>query len=411
MSRRKRQPRPPRKQTATSVVRTHLAVVAGIANHGTDINVHHEAELVKASVLYADSIELLSLGNQMIRELGQFTNSDPSNIWTLLASLDDKTLRQMNPSLDPDKLRQGVALLNTLPPEALRTMAELDPQMAELSEFADVLDESHEHATSGMAELRAIADQMRAESGAAELELALDHKLVRFNENVMIGGDSDTVVRGFTDEIRRYLQDPTKFVLLDSTIADLVTSMIKEGLIRPPERSFSNASEAVLGTGFLARLPAFTDAPMDEVLDLRQDLDEPLGRYRRKVSQLRSELRTGPFDQHIQAEVDAVWRAEIAPAIGEVRQAMADHGLVRETVRALGANLSDFSIGTWLPAGLAILSANVFDLGAAVSTTLTAGTALAPTVAKGLMNRSQGRAAARSHDLYYLYEVDRRLGS
>lgn len=411
MSRQDRKPRPPRKRTSQSVVRTHLAVIAGIASGGPSISVHHENELVKASLLYADTVEVLSLGNQMVRELSSFSAGDPSNLWVLLASLDDKTLRQMSPELDPDQLRQAVSILTTMPPDAMRALAQLDPKMTDLNEFADVLDQTHEQASSSMTELRGITDQMRADSGVAELEKALDQKLVRFNENVTIGGDTDAVIQGFMDEIKRYLHDPNKFVLLDATIASLVESMIKEGLIRPPERSFSNASEAVLGTGFLARLPAFTAAPMDEVIDLRRDLDEPLSRYRRKVSHLRGELRTGPFDQHIQAEIDAIWRTEIDPAVGEIRQAMADHGLVRETVRAFGGDLSDFVKGGWLPAGLAIFSANLFDLGAAVTTTLAAGTAAAPTIAKALMNRAQGRATARGHDLYYLYEVNRQLGS
>jgi hypothetical protein len=33
---------------------------------------------------------------------------------------------------------------------------------------------------------------------------------------------------------------------------------------------------------------------MDELLDLRSELDEPLGRYRRKVSHLRGDLQADP---------------------------------------------------------------------------------------------------------------------
>ena len=75
--------------------------------------------------------------------------------------------------------------------------------------------------------------------------------------------------------------------------------------------------------------------PMDEVLDLRRNLDELLGRYRRRISHLRGELRTDPFDEHIQAEIDAVWRTEVEPAVGEIRQAMSEHRLVKEQLRAL----------------------------------------------------------------------------
>jgi len=61
-------------------------------------------------------------------------------------------------------------------------------------------------------------------------------------------------------------------------------------------------------------------------------------------------------------------------------------------------------------AGLSVIAANAMDLSMAVSAGLTAGTAAARSVAKALLARQQGRAVARSNDLYYLYETGRRLG-
>lgn len=410
MSRRDRKPRKSRGTTAPTVVRTHLAVITGIANAGLTISVHHEIELVKASLLYADTVEVLSLGNQMVREINKFAGGDGNNMWALLGSLDDETLRYLGPDLDVDTFRQILPLLTT-DPAAIRALAGLDPEMAPLCEFADVLDLGKEQADSSMAEMRQITEKMRVESGVAELQIVLDQKLVRFNENVIIGDDTDAVIASFIDELKRYLQDPQKFVLLDAEMASLARSLIDEGHVRLPERAVSNASEAVLGTGILARLPAFPTAALDEVVELRRDLDEPLGRYRRKVSDLRSELRTGPFDQHIEAEVDAVWRSDVGPAIVEIRQAMADHGLVREVLRSLSGNVSDFVKGGWLPAGVMVFSANMLDLNTAVTTSLAGAAAAAPTVAEAVRSRQDGRAGARAHDLYYLYEVNRQLRS
>jgi hypothetical protein len=404
-----RKARPARRRTLDTVVRTHIAVITAPADHGRTLSLEHEIKLVKASLLYADTVEVLSLGNQMIRELNKFLAGDSTNLYGLLLSLDDDALRHMNPDVDLGQFRQVLPILATLESEGMRALADLDPEMSALAELADVFDEGQETANAAMAEMREIGERMRVDSGVAELESALRQRLVRFNDKIDLGGDSDAVVGAFVDQLKRYLQDPTKFVLLDPTVASLARSLIDEGLVRVPERTVSNASEAVLGTGLVAQLPTFTDAPMDELLDLRRDLDEPLGRYRRKVSHLRGELRTGPFDEHIDAEIEAVWRTEVDPALKEIRQAMADHGLVREQLEAFGADLSEFVNGSWLRAGLVIFSANVFDLSTAVAASLTAGSAVAPTVVKGLLARQRGRSETRAHDLYYLYEVDRRL--
>ena len=266
-------------------------------------------------------------------------------------------------------------------------------------------------ASSSMEDMREAFQQVKIDSGAEELESAVARKLVRINKNVDVGKDGDAVIEAFTAELKRYLLDPTKFVLLDATVSSLARAMIKEGHIQLPVRAASNSMEATLGTGILSRLPAFTAAPFDEVMDLRQDLEEPLGRYRRKVSHLRGDMQTEPFDQHIQAEVDAVWRNEVDPAIAEIRLAMADHSLVRELLKSAGANLSDFAKGVAMPAGLTVFSANMLDVGTAVATGLAGVAAVAPTVTGALLKRQEGRASARTHDLYYLYEVNRRLST
>jgi hypothetical protein len=405
-------PRRERKRTAETVVRTQLAVVTAPANNGSTIGVQHEVELVKASLLYADSVEVLSLGGQMIREMNKFAAGDGMNLYSLLYSLDDDTLRSMSPDLDLEQFRQFLPLLTSLNPEQIRAIASADPELAEFSELADIVDDSHNAANTGMAEIRAYTDRLRVESGVAELEPALHARFVRFNDKIRLGEGTDAEVEAFVRQLKRYLQDPNWFVLLDAEIASLARSMINEGLVKPPARAISNAGEAALGTGFVSRLPAFTDPPMDELLDLRRDLDEPLGRYRRKVSHLRSELRTEPFDEYIEAEIDHVWRTEVDPAIGEIRQAMADHGLVKEQLRAFAGDLGDFVKGRSIPTGLTIFSANVLDIGDVLSIGLNAagaGMAAAPAIAKGLLARADGRAKAKAHDLYYLYEVDRRL--
>jgi hypothetical protein len=147
---------------------------------------------------------------------------------------------------------------------------------------------------------------------------------------------------------------------------------------------------------------------MDELLELRRDLDEPLGRYRRKVSSLRSELQTGPFDENINAEVEAIWRLNIAPEIADIRKAMADHGLVREFIKAAGGDITSLVKGT-LGAGIGVITANAFDLGTTISAGITAGGAIGPPAVGALIARYERRSEARANDLYYLYEIDRRL--
>lgn len=405
MNRRARRPHPQeRKRTSQTVVRTHIAVVS-IESGGSGISVRHLVDLVKASLLYADTVEVLSIANQMVRGLAEFSASDPSSLLALLGSLDDATIQHLSPGLDPSQLREVLPLLS-LDPTSVRTFAGLGAELAPLEGLADILDQSNEAMASSMAGLRKIVESMRLESGVAELEQVLDDKVLRLNERVPLGQDAGAMVTALTSELKRYLQDPTKLLVLDSQTAGLARAMIQEGLVTMPERATVNAEEAVLGTGLIARLPAFTAAPVDEVIDLRRDLEEPLGRYRRKVAELRGLLLAGPFDPNISAEVDSVWRLEVDPMIADLREAMAEHGLIREFLRSIGESPADFAKGVLLPTALGVFTADALEVTGAAG--ITAGL-ITPAVA-AVRQRSVGLAAARRNDFYYLYEVNRRLG-
>lgn len=373
------------------------------------MNLHGDVALAKAAALYADSIEILSLGQQAVQGLTAFAGGPDENILALITSLEDKTLQHLAGGSDPAQLRQAVALIGQLDPAQLQALSRTSPELAGLEGFADVLRQSRDQMTTSMQGMRDVAERMRAESGASELEVAFRSGLVRYNTRVPISGDNDAVIAAFTREVKLYLQDPLKFVLLDSLTASLVRSMISEGLVDVPKRSMANAGEALLGTGFLNKLPTLPLATMAQVLEVRDELEDPLTKYRRKVTDLRSHLLTGPFDAHADAEVHGIWRSEVDPAVSEIRQAMADHTLSKELLREAGQDLAQFVGGTFTRGGLTVLAANTLDVNAVLTTGLAAASASIPIVARALSSRKKERATEKGNDLYYLYAVDQKL--
>jgi hypothetical protein len=146
-------------------------------------------------MLYADTVEVLSLGNQMIRDVNKFAAGDATDLYALLTSLPDSTLLHLDPNIrDVDQWRQLVPLLMTLDPNALRSVADADPEMSELAGLADLLRQNRDTLDSTMAEMRAVAERMRVESGLVEIEPAFKRRLVRFNDKILISEDTDGVI-------------------------------------------------------------------------------------------------------------------------------------------------------------------------------------------------------------------------
>lgn len=253
--------------------------------------------------------------------------------------------------------------------------------------------------------------QLRVASGVEELSGVISSHTVTFNPRISSAIYSDDLLDQFLDELTKTLNDKYKLILLDPTASPLVTAMQNEGLITPSTRVLSNAKEAALGTGFISCLPAFTTAPMDEIMNLRSDLDEPLSQYRADVAALRGEMTVGPFDADVQADILVAWRTRVEPEIQEIRSAMADHGLVREIVQAVDGDIRGLANGTWAPVMIGMLIADKTDMSGAIATGIgalaTAGI-MARTVTR---ERARARKDLASHDFYYLYRADEALRS
>ncbi|MFC7619381.1 hypothetical protein [Microlunatus sp. GCM10028923] len=366
-----------------------------------------ELEMAKAAVLYAESVEMLSLARQIVNDLRAPGDGPDSNvILGVLESLDDEAPR--NPGSggrNPEVHRQKLKIIRAL---VAGPRDSLDPEMQEqLSTFLEAIEVGR--TAESEAQIRDRTDQMYTVTGAAELDLAFRTGQLRYNNRVRFDSDFETLMADYEHQVQRYLEDPQTCVLVDDPSASLVRAMIDEGDVKMPPRSVANAGEAALGTGFLSRLPTFPTAPMAQILEVKDGLAEPLGRYRRKVTDLRSHLLTGPFDQHIDAEINNVWRTEVEPAVAEIRLAIADHALGKELIRAAGADVKQFAQGSLLTGGLAILTANAFDLTAAVTASIGVGSAAAAATVNALMQRKKGGAQARANDLYYLHAVDQGL--
>jgi hypothetical protein len=145
--------------------------------------------------------------------MNKFAAGDGMNLYSLLHSLDDDTLRSMSPVLDLEQFRQLLTRLAGLDAEELRAIASADPELAKFSELADLVDDGHNAANTVMAEIRAYTDRLRVESCIAELEPALKAKFLRFNDRIQLGEGTDAEVQAFIQQLKRYLQDPNWFVV------------------------------------------------------------------------------------------------------------------------------------------------------------------------------------------------------
>lgn len=391
-------------------------VVATFPTTGPDgVSLAKEVELVRAALLYADEIEVVSPGAGMVASMTEVAEGDRYGLLNVLASMDDRLIaslptgrelpanwREILPAMmfaiemGPDWIRR-LPGGNAIDPAVLRQIGGLDGQFDEI-----------------MSTFRGAADTLLARSGGGELQPAIKAGVVTVSPLPLPdAADPPAMVSKFVAKLTELLADRRLRLLFDDSVAGLVRSMVDLGLATPHQLTVRHAGEAAVGSGFVTRLPAFTAAPIDELLDLRADLADPLSRYRRAVSVMAGKLAYRAFDEESAVEIEDIWRNEVDPALRDLREGFAEHGLVRELSRTLLLDLKTYVSGA-AGAGLWVAMEDLTSLSGvirAVGAGAPAAAVAAQSVAASGYRRHDARRQLEKHELFYLYEVENRLAA
>lgn len=417
--RKRREPRRERKRTketlSESPIKVAIATTPQSGNAGRRA-LDQDTDLTKAALLYADEVELVSLGVSMFDELRQVVDAGELGGFGLLASLDDDTIEYLatrggsRTSTLPADWRQMMESALAIRPEELESLG---------IDGADAIRELQEAAAEHGREMQQSMSDLLEEQGATELVTAIRSGAVKVAE---LGVSAASTLRptdldptdstevqlwNWIDALVARLTDKKTRLLFDREAGGLVQTMVDGGLIPANPQGLRLAAQAALGAGFTERMPAFPTAKMDELLDMRKELAVPLARYRGAVVRFSKEMPQ-VVGENLDFEVEQLWIETVRPALLGLEDEMADHGLVREIARTLDVqNIRDF--GGWT-AGTYLAVASSTNLDALAAGIISGAAGGAATVAlEGLRARREGQAGAKASEFYYLYEANRRL--
>jgi hypothetical protein len=332
--------------------------------------------------------------------------------------------RHRNRPVHPDHLRLGVVHLARVPARGISLAAEVELVRAAIP-YADEI----ELVSTGTATISVLARQagghqrrhllpkrnpehpetwevLTTRAGGADLLRARDAGVLtleafdwpRSSFRTAESADPTAVAWNLVlQPARRLVGDTGARLLIDDRTGDIARLLVEPNEEDPDGITLKRAGDAALHGGLVARLPAFPQAPVDELLDLREDLRGPLDRYRAHVSRLACQLALPSVHPASAGEIEDLWLHTVAPALSELREGFAEHGLVREIARTIGADLK-----TVLSAGAGAAIFLGMDRLASVDRWVSQGTGPIEAT-RTPAYRDHGR-----HDLFYLYEPDPR---
>lgn len=407
---RRNRPKPVRYVDANSQLRV-VVVTQPTGARGVPVDLSHDVTLVKAALLYADHVELVSPGAAMVTSAGGLQAATPADAIGLLGTLDPATLAHLGGKNLPDnfaQMVQGALVLSQMPIDQVRRI--LGKEVSD--EFLADLRAQLEALQGPTRQLREVAAGLVDGSGLRELDDPVRLELVTLRSVGIEGGSTDAVLASYVNHLKNLLRDPVVHALFDESTASLARSLAREQHVEPNRLTLVHARQAAVGGGLVTRLPSFPDAEMGQVLALRSDLSGPLRRYRRSVAALAGKLQAQAYDEDSSAEIDDLWRTDVAPTLDELRDGLAEHSYIRHLARQIATSPTAITAGVASAGALFMGMHSLAGLDAVLASVggvTPAATALAHHGVQAAVTRGGARDELRRHDLYYLHEVNQRL--
>ena len=328
--------------------------------------------------------------------------------WVMLLP-DDFITQHMK--MDPSAARQlleTMSQVTTLSRQERRSTSHLRAIDQKISDFS-----SNDNVSAMQRHVKQLWDQY----GGPELDAAIEHGILEIDQDWFFNAETNDI-----DQTRllEKLRSPDSHLLVDSQIRQIAEAAVKEGLLQVPEARSSRLRKTKTGTSMITYLPAFENAPVEEILEARQETRDYLGRYRTTIATLAEKLQAEPFSPELSAEIEDLWIDGVLPRIIEIQRALEESslgGALKTAVSNLPGSLPAIAgagmAPTVLQLGVNALTNIESFVPALTASGLAAGGAAWASFQKNF-NSSYAEARKRKADakedgLFYLYSVNQAI--
>lgn len=359
-----------------------IAVVTG---PGPEVSLGNEIRLCRAALLYGDAVTLYSPNALMLASVERLGNATGDERIELL--------RAFYPIVEPDA---GPAVLEAL--DQLMGLRTRRRRTREELQLVGRLEQMLKREWHGIEETAA---QLLEQAGAHELIPAMRAGLLELHPLVEADSDmsTDSLVRGLVARTGEVLADGATYPLLDDALGDLVRAALREGLFEVLPRAGVHARQAGAAAEFFEMLPSFPLARIDEVLDIRRELEGPLTRFRGALAELTASMEAAAHDEAFAEELRDLWVTKVEPALQEIRDLIDQHSFLRELISQIT------STREWAATGIALAAAKQIR----APDILAFGTAVAVPTMRAAFEREKARRAVQGHQFYFLHGVQQRV--
>lgn len=220
--------------------------------------------------------------------------------------------------------------------------------------------------------------------------------------------NSDDFITEFFNTLKYAITNQATFPLFDEESNNLINAAIKDNIITLNDNNEFNIKHSALTNNLLLALPSFEYATVDEIIDIRKELDKPLVRFRSKMLEYNKEIQSMPWDDTFKHESYMLYQQHIAPSILELDEMTKENKFIKN----LSYNLltdDSFIKGTGGLIISIVAAGAISSFMDAVSTDTailsTGGTYAASKIAKTFKEYNEKQNEVKKKDMYFYYKA------
>lgn len=179
-------------------------------------------------------------------------------------------------------------------------------------------------------------------------------------------------INGYIAEYFSKLKESVSYSypLFDKESSKLMSAAINSGIIDMSKTKKYKTIHAGVADKLLTKLPSFEFTTVDEILDIRKELENPLIRFRSKTLEFAESIQNLPWNEDFEDECYILYDKEIAPALLEIEELIHDNNFIKNLGRKI---LTDQKV--WTSLGGLVLNIAAAGAIASLSDTVTSDTA------------------------------------
>ena len=180
---------------------------------------------------------------------------------------------------------------------------------------------------------------------------------------------------------------------------------VEAGVIKVSESGVARVKHAGLASHLLRRLPLFEAAPVDEILDIRRELERPLVRFRGAAARFDDGMRAaGREAEEFVGDAEEVFVQEVEPAVSEIEEAVRDNRFLARLVPGMTEPPH------WAAGGaLGMAAYNLASLPELASLAVGGGIGLAVGARRAYLDWRESQREVEKKELFFYYEAGQRL--